>query len=178
MHATDLQRRGMVTVSTDLGPVFPDDEECMRRLQAATQDPSPAHTQRLLRSVQLMSSDEKPMMVIQAAAKTSISKTSCRNQWSKEPHGKTRERYTVMTPVTYLTDAESWKTHPVLFKGVHAQALVSHFACISEDLDGCTENLYLGLDHDDALDAVGHADDGGADAEQFLDRRRAARAST
>jgi len=111
-----------------------------------------------------MSSDEKPMMVIQAAAKTSIAKISCRNQWSKEPHGKTRERYTVMTPVTYLTDAESWKTHSVLFKGVHTQALVSHFACISEDLDGCTENLYLGLDHDDALDAAGHADDGGADA--------------
>ena len=70
------------------------------------------------------------------------------------------------------------ETHSFLFKGVHTQAVVSHFACISEDLDGCTENLYLELDHGDALDAAGHADDGGAGAEQFLDRRRAARAST
>ena len=34
------------------------------------------------------------------------------------------------------------------------------------------------LDHSDALDAAGLKDDGGPDAEQFLDRRRGARAST
>ena len=204
------------------------------------QRPDAARTERLLRSVQqtvqFSNIDEKPMMVIQAAATYSIARKGERStHWAKESHGETRERYTVKTLATYPTDAESWKTDYVVIKGNHlllaSQALVSEskkrrghrrttsspgssseahtypsssigdrdfypasqgsdvetdaavFDLISDPRcehhrEQKTENLYLELDHDDALDAAGLKDDGGPDAEQFLDRRRGARAST
>ena len=52
---------------------------------------------------------------------------SCRNESSKEPHGKTRERYTVVTPVTFPKGAEDGKTLSLLFKG--------EGSIISKDLD-------------------------------------------
>ena len=64
------------------------------------QRPDPARTartERLLRSVQqtvqFTNVDEKPMMVIQAAATYSIVRKGERSKhWAKESHGKTRER--------------------------------------------------------------------------------------
>ena len=78
------------------------------------QRPDPARTERLLRSVQqtvqFSNIDEKPMMVIQAAATYSIVRKGERSKHlAKESHGETRERYTVKTLVTYPTDAESWE---------------------------------------------------------------------
>ena len=100
MHATDLQGRGMVTVSTDS-----EEDVCIPQLPVkipldtfGSWPPnrsgwslSPAHTHRLLRSVQLMNSDEKPMMMIQAVAKKSIAKKGKRmRHWAKEPHNKNK----------------------------------------------------------------------------------------
>ena len=104
----------------------------------------PARTERLLRSVQqtvqFSNIDEKPMMVIQAAATYSIARKGERSKhWAKESHGKTRERQTVQTLATYPTDAESRKPGYVVITGNHpllsTQALVSASDTDESDTD-------------------------------------------
>ena len=104
----------------------------------------PARTERLLRSVQqtvqFSNIDEKPMMVIQAAATYSIAREGERSKhWAKESHGKTRERQTVQTLATYPTDAESRKPGYVVITGNHpllsTQALVSASDTDESDTD-------------------------------------------
>ena len=63
-------------------------------------------------------SDEKPMMMIQAASKKSIAQKGKRKRhWAKEPHSKTRERFTIKTRVTYPKVPRDGKTVSFLFRG-------------------------------------------------------------
>ena len=63
-------------------------------------------------------SDEKPMMMIQAASKKTIAIKGKRSRvWAKEPHVKTRARFTVKTRVTYPKAPADGKTVSIMFKG-------------------------------------------------------------
>ena len=67
-------------------------------------------------------SDEKPMMMIAAATKKTRAKKGKRSRvWVKEPHSKTRERYTIKTRVTYPQAPNDGKTVGIMFKGEGAQ---------------------------------------------------------